>query len=151
MAVDRGQHDFLWESSLLCLFLWAQCAKGVTTQITTNCRCANCISKFLEWCISQQVFTPYPYNLRFRWGLTAFTIIWAKHLGFIVVFTIILEYKNWGVNTCNSMQHRFDDFCTSDIMWCVDYSIDLSLYNCDVVQLPNNSDGEASPPQSADR
>ena len=34
---------------------------------------------------------------------------------------------------------------TSDIGWDVDYSIGLSLYNCDV-QLPNNSDGEASPP-----
>ena len=61
----------------------------VTTQFLYSRACTNSISRFLEWLISQQVFTPCPYNLRFRWGLTAFTLIWAKKLGFDLVFTVV--------------------------------------------------------------
>ena len=71
----------------------------------------------------------------------------------MVVFTIILEYKNWVVTLNLYMQPHVDATVlhvgASDIVWYVDYSIGLSLQNCDV-QLPKNSDGEASPPQSAD-
>jgi hypothetical protein len=59
-----------------------------------------------------------------------------------MVFMIILEYKNWAVNICN-IALMILHVGTSDIVWHVDYSIGLSLYNCDV-QLPNNSDGEVS-------
>ena len=58
------------------------------------------ISRSLEWVISQQVCTPYPQIVEFRWGLTARKIIWAETLGSIVGFMIILEYRNWVANTC---------------------------------------------------
>ena len=51
-----------------------------------------------------------------------------------MVFTIILEYQNWAVNTCN-IALTVDSFPktlhvgTSDNVWYVDYSIGLSLYN----------------------
>ena len=51
------------------------------------------IREYLELCVSQQVSTLYPQNLRFRWGLIAFTMIWAKIGVFILIFMIILEYS----------------------------------------------------------
>ena len=69
------------------------------------------IREYLEWCVSLQVSTLYPQNLIFRWGLIAFTIIWAKNRVFILIFMIILEYKNWVVNTwCKSLKHCVDEY-----------------------------------------
>ena len=65
-------------------------------QTNTNWWPKMSIREYLEWRVSQQVSTPYPQNLGFGWGLIAFKRIWEKIGVFIQIFTIILEYKNWG-------------------------------------------------------
>ena len=78
-------------------------------QINTNWWPKMSIRESLEWHVSQQVSTLYPQNLGFRWGLIAFTIIWAKIGLFILIFTIILAYKNWAANTWyKSLEHCVD-------------------------------------------
>ena len=88
------------------------------------------IRKYLEWRVSQQVSTVFPQNLRFRWGLIAFTLIWAKAGVFIQIFTIILEYKNWAANTwCKSLEHRVDEYARKYFWYCAvcNYGVDRSL------------------------
>ena len=88
------------------------------------------IRKYLEWCVSHQVSTLFPQNIRFRWGLIAFTSIWAKTRVFIQIFTIILEYKNWAANTCcKSLEHRVDKYACKYFWYCAvcNYGVDRSL------------------------
>ena len=99
-------------------------------QTNTNWWPKMSIRKYLEWRVSQQVSILFPQNLWFRWGLIAFTLIWAKIGVFIPIFTIILEYKNWAANTwCKSLEHRLDEYARKYFWYCAvcNYGVDRSL------------------------
>ena len=65
----------------------------------------------------------------------------SKKSGFHRGFYDYSWVQKLGGNTCIAL--TILHIGTSDIVWYIDYSIGLSLCNCDV-QLPNNSDGKAS-------
>ena len=120
---DKGISDVCLSSKLMSSCNCERSEQSLTKverpgQTNTNWWPKMSIRKYLEWRVSQQGSTLFPQNLRFRWGLIAFTLKWAKTGVFIQIFTIILEYKNWAANTwCKSLEHHVDEYYQWPGVW----------------------------------